>query len=67
MTIHIAGVIAIVVFYVLILLVGLWASRKTKQIGDGVDSETVMLAGRNIGLLVGVFTMTGECYVHSKY
>lgn len=59
MAIHIPGLIAIIVFYLLILLVGLWAGRKAKQTGEGASSENVMLAGRNIGLLVGVFTMTG--------
>ncbi|XP_060599127.1 high-affinity choline transporter 1-like [Ruditapes philippinarum] len=58
MAVHIAGLIAIIVFYLLILLVGLWAGRKAKQTGTDANSENVMLAGRNIGLLVGVFTMT---------
>ena len=60
MAIHIAGLISIIVFYLLILLVGLWAGRKAKQTGADANSENVMLAGRNIGLLVGVFTMTGN-------
>lgn len=41
----------------LILIVGIWAGRKK---GEGNDTEEeVMLAGRNIGLFVGIFTMTG--------
>ncbi|KAK3090092.1 hypothetical protein FSP39_009134 [Pinctada imbricata] len=55
MGIHVPGLLAVILFYVLILLVGLWAARKTR---GQTDSENVMLAGRNIGLLVGVFTMT---------
>lgn len=58
--VHVVGVAAIVFFYVLILVVGCWASRKSKQTGADVDSEDVMLAGRNIGVVVGMFTMTGE-------
>ncbi|KAK3602584.1 hypothetical protein CHS0354_020648 [Potamilus streckersoni] len=58
MAIHVPGLIAIIVFYLLILGVGLWAARKSKQTGRDANSENVMLAGRNIGLLVGVFTMT---------
>ncbi|KDR16364.1 High-affinity choline transporter 1, partial [Zootermopsis nevadensis] len=54
--INIAGIISIVLFYVLILGVGLWAARK-KQSGDDSEEE-VMLAGRSIGLFVGIFTMT---------
>jgi hypothetical protein len=57
--INIAGIISIVLFYILILGVGLWAARK-KQAGDDSEEE-VMLAGRSIGLFVGIFTMTGKC------
>jgi Na+/pantothenate symporter len=56
--INIAGIVSIVIFYILILAVGLWAARK-KQAGDDSEEE-VMLAGRSIGLFVGIFTMTGE-------
>ena len=55
---NIAGVISIIVFYILILLVGIWAGKK-KPPGED-DSEDVMLAGRSIGVFVGIFTMTGE-------
>ncbi|XP_014679391.1 PREDICTED: LOW QUALITY PROTEIN: high-affinity choline transporter 1-like, partial [Priapulus caudatus] len=58
MALNVVGLIGIIVFYVLILVVGLWASRKAKQTGVTADSEDVMLAGRNIGMIVGVFTMT---------
>jgi len=51
------GIFSIIFFYLLILGVGMWAARKSK--GGSSDSEEVMLAGRNIGMLVGVFTMTG--------
>ncbi len=60
MAVHIPGMIAIIVFYLLILGVGLWAARKTKSKKGGTSSEDVMLAGRNIGLFVGCFTMTGN-------
>ncbi|KAI5703348.1 hypothetical protein M8J75_010686 [Diaphorina citri] len=53
---NIAGVISIVLFYLLILLVGIWAGRKTEK--GNHSEEEVMLAGRNIGLFVGIFTMT---------
>lgn len=55
------GILAIVFFYVLILIVGIWAGRKTDEhkTGIGEQTEEVMLAGRNIGTLVGIFTMTG--------
>lgn len=55
--ISIAGVVSIVLFYLLILGVGIWAGRK-KEAGNDSEEE-VMLAGRSIGLFVGIFTMTG--------
>lgn len=63
MTIHVEGLVAIVLFYVLILFVGIWAAWKNKNsgVGDGLDrSENIMVGGRDIGLFVGGFTMTGE-------
>lgn len=65
--INIAGVISIILFYILILAVGIWAGAKKESGND--SEEEVMLAGRNIGLFVGIFTMTGElscflCYYH---
>lgn len=62
MAIHVPGLIAIIVFYLLILVVGIWAGRKVKQTGADANSENVMLAGRNIGIVVGVFTMTGMVF-----
>lgn len=55
--INVAGVVSIVLFYVLILAVGIWAGRKRESGND--SEEEVMLAGRSIGLFVGIFTMTG--------
>ena len=62
MAIHIPGLIAIIVFYLLIIVVGLWAARKSRQTGATADSEDVMLAGRNLGVLIGIFTMTGMSF-----
>lgn len=58
---NVVGVISIVFFYCLILSVGLWAGKK-KHTGN--SEEEVMLAGRNIGLFVGIFTMTGNKFTH---
>ncbi|KAF6207661.1 hypothetical protein GE061_016108 [Apolygus lucorum] len=54
--INVTGLISVVLFYLLILGVGIWAARK-KQAGNDSEEE-VMLAGRSIGLFVGIFTMT---------
>ncbi|KAE8299475.1 High-affinity choline transporter 1 [Larimichthys crocea] len=61
MAIHAEGLVAIVIFYLLILFVGIWAAWKNKNsgVGDGGDrSESIMVGGRDIGLFVGGFTMT---------
>ncbi len=63
MAIHVDGLLAIVIFYVLILMVGIWAAWKNKSSGvsEGTDrSESIMIGGRDIGLFVGGFTMTGQ-------
>ncbi|CAK9295828.1 unnamed protein product [Gordionus sp. m RMFG-2023] len=56
--INIPGVIGVIIFYLVILFVGIWAGRKFKRKGINPDSEELMLAGRNIGIIVGIFTMT---------
>ena len=62
MAFDLLGVISIIFFYIIILIVGIWAGRKQKTEGEGDEFETeeVMLAGRNIGIFVGIFTMTGS-------
>ncbi|XP_033109805.1 high-affinity choline transporter 1-like isoform X2 [Anneissia japonica] len=54
MAVNWGGLICVAGFYVTILAVGVYASTKTKGI---TSINEVMLAGRNIGLLLGVFTM----------
>lgn len=59
MVIHVSGLLAIIIFYLMILLVGIWAAWKHKRSASD-RSETIMVGGRDIGLFVGGFTMTGE-------
>ena len=68
MALNVVGLVGIIVFYLLILGVGLWAAFKKKkgssdELCEGgekvTESEDVMLAGRDIGLFVGAMTMTG--------
>ncbi|XP_063160423.1 high affinity choline transporter 1 [Candoia aspera] len=59
MTFHVEGLVAIILFYLAILIVGIWAAWKTKNSGsDGSRGEAIIVGGRDIGLLVGGFTMT---------
>ena len=62
--INVAGLISIIVFYLIVLLIGLWAGWRQRKVAksqgrSAVDQEEVMLAGRDIGLLVGIMTMGG--------
>lgn len=62
MALNIPGVIAVVLFYMLILGTGVWAARKSRKAerkSHGDRTEVVLLGDRNISLLVGIFTMTG--------
>lgn len=62
MALNIPGVVAMVLFYLLILGTGLWAARKSRKVerkSHGDRTEVVLLGDRNIGFLVGIFTMTG--------
>ncbi|XP_072120679.1 high affinity choline transporter 1-like [Mobula birostris] len=61
MAVNILGLVAVIVFYMLILATGIWASRKSKREEKscpGPKSEVAMVGGRNIGILVGIFATT---------
>lgn len=63
MALHVPGLVAVVAFYIVILVIGIWASRKSKKVEKtcgGNKSEVTIVGGRNINVLVGVFTMTGR-------
>ena len=59
MAVNVPGLIAIIVFYLVILAVGLGAAWYQKRKGVKEDVESIMVAGRDIGVFVGCFTMTG--------
>lgn len=56
MAVFVAGVIGIVVFYLIILGVGFWASRK--QVDE--SEEEMMLAGRSLSGCIGALTLIGK-------
>lgn len=65
MAVNVPGLVAVVVFYIVILAIGIWASRKSKKVEKtctGAKSEVAIVGGRNINVLVGVFTMTGRAF-----
>ncbi|XP_056265000.1 high affinity choline transporter 1-like [Pseudoliparis swirei] len=61
MALNVLGLVVMAGFYLLILATGIWASMRSKKaekkfLGDGM--EMTLLAGRDINLLVGIFTLT---------
>lgn len=63
MALNVPGLVVMAAFYLVILGTGVWASLRSRKaekkcLGDGM--EITLLAGRNINLLVGIFTLTGK-------
>ncbi|XP_070712044.1 high-affinity choline transporter 1-like [Pempheris klunzingeri] len=61
MAVSIPGLIMMVIFYLLVLGIGIWASVKSKKLEENANSRQVeisFLANRSVSLAVGVFTMT---------
>ena len=61
MAVNVAGLIAVLLFYIVIFIAGIVAAKikSKKNESNGREDEEVMLAGRNLGWFVGCFTMTG--------
>ncbi|CAB1419011.1 unnamed protein product [Pleuronectes platessa] len=58
---HWLGLLSIALFYMFILGVGIWASRKSKREErkcTGNRSEVAMVGGRNLNIWVSIFTMS---------
>ncbi len=62
---NIAGLVVLILFYLAVLALGLFVSRWHQRGNQSEDDRTEMsiVAGRKLGGVVGVFTMTGECRV----
>ena len=62
MAINVPGLVSIIVFYLVILAIGIWAAWYKRRRGGSPDenNERIMVGGRDIGLFVGSFTMTGK-------
>lgn len=55
MAVDIAGVVSIVVFYIIVLVVGIVAGKKNKK----GNTEELLVAGRHLGLFVASLTSAG--------
>ncbi|XP_041653165.1 high-affinity choline transporter 1-like [Cheilinus undulatus] len=61
MGLNIPGLMVMLLFYLLVLGTGIWASMKSKRLQDSSQAdprEITLLGNRGISLVVGVFTMT---------
>ncbi|XP_039871505.1 high-affinity choline transporter 1-like isoform X3 [Simochromis diagramma] len=61
MALNIPGLVVMVVFYLMVLGTGLWASMKSKRVqksSQAARTEVTLLGNRGISMVVGVFTMT---------
>ena len=60
---QVGAIIGLAFFYLAILAIGIFASWKKRNVA-GTGSDRAIVAGRDIGLVVGVFTLTGD---HIEY
>lgn len=61
MGLNVPAAIVVILFYILILVIGLFAAWKTKKAENSGDrQEALLLGNRKIDWLVGIFTMTGK-------
>ncbi|XP_023122534.2 high affinity choline transporter 1-like isoform X1 [Amphiprion ocellaris] len=61
MAVNIPGVVVMLLFYLLVLGIGIWASFKSKRVqkkSEANGMEMVLLGNRGISFVVGIFTMT---------
>lgn len=67
MGMYVTGVIGVIVFYVAVLAVGIWAAAfKRRQASQGHLQDDMMLANRRLGPLLGIFTLVGNCLPRSS-
>ena len=52
----VVGLILVLAFYAIILLAGIWVAQR-RGVLHPKTAEDLMLAGRNFGLTVGIFTL----------
>ncbi|KAL5021608.1 hypothetical protein ScPMuIL_000763 [Solemya velum] len=65
MTVNVPGIIGIVIFYLLVLAVGIWAGRKSIK---STNTDELFLANRNLGMILSSLTIAatgiGAAYIN---
>lgn len=60
MAVDVIGLATVSVFYCFILIIGLWAAWRQDRDRGPSESETLLLAKRDLGTLLGTLSLTGE-------
>lgn len=60
MDLDIPAVATTVIFYVVITIVGIWAARVTRNRKSKNASDTMIVGGQDIGIILGTCTITGK-------
>lgn len=63
MAVNVPALVAVVFFYIVIVAIGFWAFRKSKEVEKtlgGSKAEITIVGGRNINVPVGILTLTGR-------
>lgn len=67
MAVNVLGLVVLLLFYLVIIVVGILAARLKRKRNGSSRMEEAIVAGRDINVVVGIFTMTGknQCLVSS--
>lgn len=67
MAVNVLGLVVLLLFYLVIIVVGILAARLKRKRNVSSRMEEAIVAGRDINVVVGIFTMTGknQCLVSS--
>lgn len=60
MSVDVLGLVVLLVFYLVIIVVGILAARFKRKRNGSSRMEEAIVAGRDINVVVGIFTMTGK-------
>lgn len=63
MSLNVPGLIGVVVFYLVVLAVGIWAGRKSIKSNN---TDELFLASRNLGMLLSSLTIAGTNIISSN-
>ncbi|XP_075190800.1 high-affinity choline transporter 1-like [Anomaloglossus baeobatrachus] len=71
MALNIPALLSVLLFYVVTLGIGVWASKKSKKLQkNGNQTEVAIIGGRKVNMVIGLFTTTatwvGGAYINGS-